>query len=184
MAAAVATSTPAPTGRPRCKQANAPSRSASSNEIGLTQQIDVVHQHDDGKRGENHDQRVTPSPGFDRQVDRKCDRGQPGRRIHEHERQQRPGAAEHAHPGKHRRRGGRIHERKETTALGPGVDIKPLSYSQAHLVPEAVILGRETQDQVGDRKRREDQHRTAQGEPPGALDPSPALPIARPWPQA
>ena len=101
-----------------------------------------MDQNDDGKRGKDHDQGVTTSPRFDHQVDRECDRRQPSRRIHEHERQQRARPAEHAGPGEHRRRGGRIHERKETTALGPGVDIKPLSNGQAHLIPEAVILGR------------------------------------------
>ena len=182
MAAAVAIKKPAPSGSSALQAGKGPQQQSQQQKIGLAQQIDVVHQNDDGKGGEDQDQRVTPCAGLLDEVHRKHDRGQPGGRIHEHQSQQRTRQPKHADPGEHGRGRGRIHEGKKPTALGPGVDIKPLPDCRAHLVPEAVILGRETEHEIGDRERREDQHRHTQHDPPGALDPLPPgrLPI-RSW---
>ena len=126
---------------------------------------------------------MTPCPGFDRKVDGEHDRGQPRSRIHDHKRQQRARAAEHAEPGEHRRCGRWVHERKKTMALGPRIDIKPLPNGQAHLIPQAVVLGGVTEDEVGDRKCREDQHRTAKSEPPERARSEPSPSGARPGPR-
>ena len=160
MAAAVARSAPAPIGRPSRRQANDPNSKCQKHQVGLTQAGRYCKPT-----------QSTESDGTIRTRGCRCARAPAASqtdsqmqtthadRVHQHECTVATRSAQQADPGKHRRGGGGIHEREEPVRLRSRIDVQSLAYRQAHLIPQAIVLGREPQEQVGDRESREYQHR-------------------------